>query len=145
MFKKAKITDNLSNLLSETIHKLETKAENKVKKEYLRNVKQGKIINKKDIGIKLAEAALNNPEGKVKDVIYPVVSPETLKEFIEDLQNNDKDYNNKVYKLLRSSYQRHYRQSIPKIIEVLGFNSNNDIYKPMIRGIELITRLCLTK
>jgi len=140
MHKKAQITDNLSNLLSETIHKLESKAESKLKNEYISQAKKGKLFNKKDIAIKLAQAALDNPEGRVKDVIYSVIDKEALKNFIEELQNSDKDYDDKSYKIIRASYQRNYRQAVPKIISVLDFNSNNDVYKPMIEGLSLIKK-----
>ena len=113
------IIDNLSTILSETIHKLENKAELKVKKAYLKEIKQEKTLNDRELSKKLAKAAINNPEGKVKDVIFTVVSEEKLKEYLENLENTDTEYPNKIYKIIQSSYKRHYRQSIPKIIEIL--------------------------
>lgn len=65
------ITDNLADLLIQIIHRIGVRAENKIKKEVMNELK--KVNNKYGILFNLAQAAVNYPEGIIKEVVYPVV------------------------------------------------------------------------
>ena len=135
------ITDNLVDLLIQITHKIKVRAERKIDKEFIKDFK--KVSGKTNILYRMAEMALSNPEGVVKDVIYPVVNEKTLKALVKEFKGSGLAYNRKVHTVMRNSYSRHYRRMLPTLLKVLSFNSNNDRHKPVIEAIKLIEKYSL--
>ena len=132
------IADDLVDLLIQIIHKIGAKAERKVIKELVRDFKK---VKKKDLLFcQVAEAAVNNPIGAVKNVIFPVASEGILKDIIKELKSSGPIYRYKVQNAMRASYIHHYRRMIPIILDSLEFRSNNTNHKPVIDGIDLIKK-----
>jgi len=136
--RQMEITDNIINLLIEITHKIGVRAERKVDRELLKDFK--KVTGKTNILFKIAEQVLQNPDGKVSDIVYNVVKPETLKDLVKEYKNTGSHYRSKVHTLMRASYSRHYRRMVPKILEGLEFHSNNSTHKPIIDALNLIKR-----
>lgn len=138
-FKSMEIKDNLVDLLIKIMSNLDTNANRKVKKELTETTNY--VRNKNKILLKIAKAAVENPEAKTCDVIYPIADEEKLRTLIKELENkSDNVLNKKSYVNMRASYQRHYRRILPDIMNVLKFYSSNDNYKPIIEAIELINK-----
>jgi len=70
------ITDGLVDLLIETIHHIGARAERKAERELLEDLKR--VSGKQNLLFELADAALTNPDGIVREVVYPVVGEQTL-------------------------------------------------------------------
>jgi hypothetical protein len=68
--------DGLVDLLIQIVHKLSVRAERKLVRELVGDFKQ--VHGKNALLFRIAEAALENPDGRVRDVIYPVVGETTL-------------------------------------------------------------------
>lgn len=132
------ITDNLVELLIQLIHKMTTKAEKRTNKELLVDAK--KVNAKSSILFRMAEISIEEPKGVIEEKIYPKVGEETLKELVKESKSFGIPYKKQVYIKVRDSYANHYRQMIPKILEILKFNSNNESYQPIIKSIELIKK-----
>ncbi len=132
------ITDKLVDLLIQIIHRIGARAERRVTKELLDDFK--KVSGKTGILFQLAEAAMSKPEGIVKDVIYPVVGEQTLKNLVREFKSTGTAYREKVYTVMRSSYGNHYRRLLPFLLNLLEFRSNNEIHKPVIEALELLTK-----
>ncbi|MFP1762020.1 hypothetical protein [Lonsdalea quercina] len=66
---------------------------------------------------------MNNPEGLVKEVVYPVAGEDRLKSLLKESKSSGSAYQQQVHKILRSSYSNHYRRMLPKILDVLTFCS----------------------
>ena len=132
------ITDGLTELLIQIIHRINTRAERKVVKEILKDLR--KVNNKYGILFNLAESAVNNPDGIIKDVIFPVVSEQTLQDLIKELINTGPAYRKKIHTVIRASYGSHYRSMIHKILDILEFRSNNELHQPVIRALDLIKK-----
>ena len=79
------------------------------------------------------EKLLDNPNGIIKDVIYPEVKEQTFKDIVNEFRNTGPAYKQKIYTVMRSSYGNHYRRMVPEILNALKFCSNNDIHKPVIK------------
>lgn len=45
---------------------------------------------------------------------------------------------------MRSSYGTHYRRMVPALLDILEFQSNNDVHRPVIDAIDLLTQYKLT-
>ena len=66
----------------------------------------------------LAKAAKNDPEGIVKDVIFPAVGEHLLDDVIREAEADD-GYAKRVQLVTRASYGHHYRRIVPALLEVL--------------------------
>jgi len=133
------ITDNLIELLIAIIHKIDVKAVKKVEQEMIRDFK--KVRGKDSILRDIAELSIENPDGLIKDVIYPIYGQDILTNIVKDLKNNNTSFKKKVYTVMKNSYSKHYRRMLPKLLNILVFKSNNDAHKPVIHAIQLINRI----
>lgn len=132
------ISDTLVDVLLDLVHRLSTKAERKVERELLADLK--KVTGKTNLLFRLAEAALDTPDGIVKEVVYPVVPEPTLRELVKEWKANGPAYRQKVTRLMRNSYRSHYRRMLPKLLTTLEFRSNNETHRPVITALELLQR-----
>lgn len=78
--RRQQLTDALVDMLLQLIHSISTRAEKKIDKKQFAAFK--KVRGKARLLFKLAEATVEQPEGVIKDVVYPVVSQNTLKELV---------------------------------------------------------------
>lgn len=132
------IIDHLVDLLVQIIHRIGARAERRVTKGLLDDFK--KVSGKTGILFQLAEAAMSEPEGIVKEVIYPVVGEQTLKNLVREFKSTGTAYREKVHIIMCSSYSNHYRRMLPFLLSLLEFRSNNEIHKPVIQALELLNK-----
>ncbi len=132
------ISDTLVDVLLEIVHRLGAKAERKVERELLEDLR--KVTGKTNLLFRLADATLENPDGIVRDVVYPVVPEQTLRDLVKEWRANGPAYRRKVTILMRNSYRSHYRRMIPKLLATLEFCSNNERHRPVIAALELVRR-----
>lgn len=134
--RQREITDHLVELLIAIIHKIDSKAVKKVERETLKDMK--KVNGKYNILKNIAELSLENPEGIIKDVIYPNFDEQLLKDLIKDLGRNSTAFQSKVYTFMKNSYSKHYRRMLPELLSMLEFRSNNDTHKPVLEAIKVV-------
>ncbi len=127
----------------ETIHHIGARAERKVERELLDDLKR--VTGKNDLLFELADAALGKPDGIVRDVVFPVVKEETLRNLVKEWKSTGPTYRTTLRTVIRNSYKGHYRRMVPKLLEILDFRSNNDHHKPVIQAINLIKRYAETQ
>lgn len=130
------LTDDLVDLLVETIHHIGARAERKVERELLDDLKR--VTGKQNLLFELADAALCKPDGIVRDVVFPVVKEDTLKDLVKEWKATGPTYRTILRTVIRNSYKGHYRRMIPKVLKILDFRSNNDRHKPVIQALDLI-------
>ena len=132
--RQREIIDALLELFSQIVHRLSVRAERKLMKELLSDFQ--KVHGKATLLYKIAEVALNNPDGRVRDVVYPVADKETLKNLLKEYQSSGPAYQQQVHKIIRASYSHHYRRMLPKILDALEFRSNNAKHRPVLDAVE---------
>ena len=76
----------------------------------------------------------------VKEVIYPAVGEQTLKNLVREFKATGTAYREKVYTVMRSSYSHHYRRMVPLLLDLLEFRSNNDVHRPVIEALALLKK-----
>ncbi len=130
------IKDNLVDLLIQVIHKIGKRSENKVNKQILSELK--KIHGKQRILLDLAETAVSNPDGIVKEVVYPVVTVEILESIIREKQFTGEGYRAQVHTLMRTSYASHYRRMLSPLLKTLIFHSSNVLHQPILKALHLL-------
>jgi hypothetical protein len=132
------LTDTLVDLLIELIHRIGARAERRVERELLEDLKR--VSGKTGLLFRLAEATLTHPEGIVKEVVFPVVSEQTLHELVKEGHATGPRYRHRVQTVMQRSYRAHYRRMLPRLLETLEFRSNNAMHQPLIRALALLKR-----
>ena len=136
--RQQEVSDNLVNLLIQLIHRMESRAEHRVERDFIRDSR--KMLNKNRLLYRIASAALANPDGSVRDVIYPVVNETILQQLVDEFRASGTGYHEQVHHKQRGSYSHHYRRMLPEVLEALDFQSNNQAHRPLIDAIELLKR-----
>ncbi len=130
------ITDGLADLLIHLVHRIGARAEHRVEKELMRDLRR--VSGKTGLLFQLAQAALTHPDGVVRDVLYPVVGEQTLRDLVREYRSTSSAYRLNVYTHLRASYRSHYRRMVPHVLDTLEFRSNNAAHQPVIRALALL-------
>jgi hypothetical protein len=81
----------------------------------------------------------------VREVIFPVVGEETLRDLVKEWKATGPTYRTTLRTVIRNSYQGHYRRMVPKLLAALEFRSNNERHRPVMQALELVKRLADTK
>jgi hypothetical protein len=103
-----------------------------------------RVTGKTNLLFALADASLTTPDGRVRDVVFPVVGEETLRDLVKEWKATGPVFYNTLRDSIRSSYRSHYRQMLPAL-KALEFRSNNAMYQPIIQGLETVKRYADTK
>jgi TnpA family transposase len=143
LLRSREITDGLVDLLISTIHKFANRADQRVSKELLREIRR--VSGKTTLLYQLAEAAVTHPEGVVRDVLYPVVGEHTLRDLVAEYQSQGPGYTLQVQTKLHASYGTHYRRLLPDLLDVLEFRSNNETHRPVVQALALLKRYLSSK
>jgi hypothetical protein len=136
------ITDTLTELLVDTVHRIGTKADRRVSEALLDDLKR--VTGKTNLLFGLADASLTTRDGLVRDVVFPVVGEETLRDLVKERKATGPVFYNTLRDSIRSSYRSHYRQIFPAL-KALEFRSNTAMYQPIIQGLETVKRYADTK
>ena len=136
MLRSQEITDSLVELLIGIVHKMSVTAEQRVDKILLEDFKH--VTGKTGLLYRVAAASLDHPDERVRDVIYPVASEQTLRDLVREYKASGRAYKTQVHTVMRRSYGGHYRRMVPVLLQVLRFRSNNDVHRPAIRALELL-------
>jgi TnpA family transposase len=136
--RRQEIVDTLVELLLDVAHHLSTKAERRVEKAFVKDIK--KISGKTNLLFRLAEAAIDKPDGTVREVVFPVVSEQTLRDLVKEYKAGGSTYQQHVQKAMRGPYSKHYRRMVPVILKHLAFCSNNEVHQPIVQALELLKK-----
>jgi len=85
----------------------------------------------------IAVAALANPNGRIRDIIFPIANQSKLKSIVEE-QRSRGEWAGRVYQIMRSSWASHYRSMLKPLLQCLGFRSNNVLYHPILNAVTWI-------
>lgn len=135
------LTDELIDLLIETIHQIGARAERKVDRALLEDIKR--VRGKPNILFEIAEATLDKPDGIVRDVVFPIAGEQTLRDLVKEGKATG-GYKTTLRTVIRNSYKGHYRSMVPQILQTLEFRSNNERHRPVMRGLDLVKRYAST-
>ena len=134
--RREQLTDALIEMLMVLIHNLGTRAEKKVDKRQFAAFK--KVRGKARLLFRMAEATVDQPDGAVKDVVYPVAPQELLQKLVDEFKTLSVDTEQEIHQSMRSSYGKHYRRMLIPVLDRLEFHSGNALYRPVIDAIQVI-------
>ncbi len=133
------ITDDLTELLIATVHRIDARPHTKVTDELINAFKR--VDGKENLLFQIAEAALSEPDGTVSRVVYPAVrgGEQTLRELVHEYKTKGPVYRRTVQTTLKASYTGHYRKGMIGLLEVLEFRSTRRGH-PLLAALEVIRR-----
>ena len=111
------IADALTELLITTVHRIGAKAERRVEGELVADLKR--VAGKPALLFKLAAASLAKPDGAVRDVVFPVVDEQTLRDLVAEGENTGPIYRRHLQTVIHNSYRSHYRRMLPLVLDAL--------------------------
>ena len=135
------MTDTLTELLLKLLKKILTKAESSVDRAL-------KLDNKRVQGkfgtlLLLANQSVNNPDGIIKDVIYPEVSKERLVQIVSDLGSDNYWYKNQVKAKALSLYSHNNRRIVWTLIKALCFDTGSKLSR-LLKGFDFLNKINTT-
>jgi len=81
------------------------------------------VTGKENILFSIAEAALEKPDGAVREVVFPAVTggEQTLRELVHEFKTKGPVYRRTVQTTLRASYTGHYRRGLIALLDCSSF------------------------
>lgn len=135
--RRQEITDSLIDLLIGVVQKIGARAERKVAKELLSDLKR--IAGKNTLLYQIAEASVTHPRGIVEEVVYPAAGGvHTLHDLVKESKASGPAYRLSVQTHVHASYKTHYRRMLPHLLDALEFRSNNALHQPVIEALALV-------
>jgi TnpA family transposase len=134
--RRQRLTDLLLDLLLQVTHHLGTRAEKKIDQRHFTQFK--KVRGKAQLLFKLAETTVDQPDGIIKDVVYPVVSQKTLQDIVAEFKAMGFNFDREVQERMRPSYGHHYRRMLMPVLDTVRFRSNNTRHRPVIEALEVL-------
>lgn len=134
--RRQQLTDGLVDMLLQLIHTIGTRAEKKIDKKQFAAFK--KVRGKARLLYKVAEATVDQPDGVIKEVVYPVVSQTMLKELVAEFEALSTDVEREVQETMRSTYSHYYRGVLMPALDALAFRSNNAVHRPVIDALAVL-------
>lgn len=134
--RERQLTDQLVELLIQLLNAIRLRAKQKVEQELLADFI--KVGGKQQLLFRMAAAIWENPDGIIRDVLFPLIGEDRLEQLVKESKQSG-NYYQSVQTRISGSYTHHYRQILPELLEVLAFRSNNDLYKPLIDALSLIS------
>ncbi|MEO0374167.1 MAG: Tn3 family transposase [Cyanobacteria bacterium P01_A01_bin.17] len=132
------VTDTVIDLFIQLVHRLETRCKKRVSDEALHQLQR--TPPHEQLLYQMAVAALGDPEGLVKDVIYPVADEITLENLVETLEGGGQSFRERLQAKMRSAYVHHYRRMLPRLLKILEFHCDNPHLAPLLKAIELLKK-----
>jgi hypothetical protein len=135
--RQREITDDLVDLMTRVLNDIRVRAKYNEEKRLLNDYIR--INGKQQLLFRLAQVMLENPDGIISEVLYPIIGEARLQALVEEAKSTGV-YQQSVQMRISASYAYHYRQILPPILEVLQFRSNNQQYQPLIDALQVVEK-----
>jgi TnpA family transposase len=135
--RQQEITDDLADLFIRVLKDIRLRAKYNEEKRLLNDFIR--VDGKQQLLFRLAHSMLDNPDGIISEVLYPVIGEARLQALVEESKNKG-EYYKSVQMKVTASYSYHYRQILPPLLKALRFRSNNDQHKPLIDALKIVEK-----
>ena len=136
--REQELTDTLVDILLDMVHRIFTRAEERVEKRLQSDVRR--VSGKQTLLFRLAEAAIAQPQGTVRDVLFPVVSERVLRALVEEARAIGPTYREQLQAVVRNAYRSHYRQMLTRLLTCLDFRTRGERNRPIMDALALIRK-----
>src|SRR3546814_4685758 len=116
MSREAQLTDAMIDLLIETVNKIGTRSKRKVVGDIAKDIER--VYGKERLLVEIASASINEPSGRICDVIFPIAGKAKLAAIVKESHAKGA-LDRRIYKALSGSWANHYRRMLPSLLSVL--------------------------
>jgi hypothetical protein len=141
MHRRSQLIDGLIDLLLEVVHRLGTRSRRKVIQGIASDISA--VHGKERLLVEIAMAALDHPDGRVEEVIFPIAGAAKLRAVIDEHRAKG-TLDARIQQTMRNSYASHYRRMLPPLLQALRFRSNNAMWHPILTALNAIVRFAET-
>jgi len=120
------------------VRAINTRAERRVDKEQIAEFRR--VGDKENVLFTLADVSLAHPDEVVRQVVFPAVGEQTLKDLVAEARATESRRRARVRTVLTGSYSHYYRVMLPKLLDALEFRCDNSAYRPVMDAVELLHR-----
>jgi len=131
------ITDALVTLLLRVVHAIGARADRRVTKQLVAEFRR--VHGKENLLFRVAEASAARPDETVRQVVFPVIGEDNLRNLVAEYKSSGSTYRRTVQTTYRASYSGHYRKGLIRLLEVLEFRSGNS-HRPVLDALDLVHR-----
>ena len=131
------ITDALVTLLLRVVHSIGARADRRVTRQLVAEFRR--VHGKENLLFRVAEAAAARPDETVRQVVFPVIGEDNLRNLVAEYKSSGSTYRRTVQTTYRASYSGHYRKGLIRLLEVLEFRSGNS-HRPVLDALDLVHR-----
>jgi Tn3 transposase DDE domain/Domain of unknown function (DUF4158) len=131
----AEVTDDVVRMLVEIIQRLDRRSDHQLYRELLQDLKR--VEGKIQILYRVAEVVTTTPDGRIREVLFPVVKEETFHQLTVEYRTTGPQFRLIHQNLMRRKFARHYRRMLPMVLENLDFRSDNR-FQPVIEAVSAI-------
>jgi TnpA family transposase len=131
------VTDDVMRMAIELIHRLDTRSEKQIHRELLADLQR--VDGKMQILSRITEAVVEQPDGVVREVIFPHVKEETFRRLRTEFRSSGSHLRLLRQTLMQRKFMRHYRRLLPALLENFHFRSENR-FQPLIEALAAIRR-----
>ncbi|WP_296940847.1 Tn3 family transposase [uncultured Marivita sp.] len=135
--RRSQLIDGLIDLLLEVVHRLGTRSRRKVIQGIAADI--GAVHGKERLLVEIDMAALDHPEGRIEDVIFPIAGAGKLRAVVDEHRAKG-TLDTRIQQTMRNSYASHYRRMLPPLLRALRFRSNNAMWHPILSALDQIIR-----
>jgi len=133
------ITDTLVDLLIATVHRINARAEQRVVKEFVAELKH--VSGKENILFKITEASVGDPDGVVREVVFPAAGGlDTMMDLLAEYKAKGTTFRQHKQRVFKASYANHYRAGLIELIDAFELCSHNAVHRPVLDALGLIKR-----
>ena len=135
-----KITDNILNMFSKLMYRIENKTDKSIKMNLIKKIK--KVYNKNCLLYNISINVRNTTAELLKKKLLDEIGEEVFDDLIEEYEyeKNMESYEKQKIEKMKVKYTIHYRQMVKPILNALEFKNTNPTYKPILEGLELIKK-----
>lgn len=117
--RSTEVTDDATRMALALIHRLDTRSEKHIHRELLADLKR--LDGKMQILSRVAEAVVDQPDGIVREVIFPKVKQETFLNLLTEFRASGPELRLLRQTVIARKFARHYRRMLPALLDSLRF------------------------
>jgi hypothetical protein len=130
------MADAKVQLLVETAHRIGSRSKRKMVGDIAKGVER--VYGKDRLLVDIATASIDDPDGRIGHVIFPLLGKEKLSAIIKE-SNAKGAFDCRIYAVMRNSWANHYRRMLPNLLSVLEFWLNKAVWRPALSALDWTT------
>jgi hypothetical protein len=101
--RRMEVLDDIARMAIEMIHRVDVRSDNQLNRELIENLKH--VDGKLQILSRIAEAVVTNPDGIIREVLFPKVKEETFQDLVKEFRHSGPQKRFNSYNVTHPTYK----------------------------------------